>query len=39
MIRGGYVGRNPCTGDLQKHLQNGYERIQKGISMLLNLKV
>ena len=30
MIRGGYVGRNPCTGDLQKHLQNGYERIQKG---------
>ena len=30
MIRGGYVGRNPRTGDLQKHLQNGYERIQKG---------
>ena len=23
MIRGGYVGRNPKTGDLQKHLQNG----------------
>src|SRR5690625_6713551 len=22
MIRGGYVGRNPKTGDLQKHLQN-----------------
>ena len=30
MIRGGYVGRNPKTGDLQKHLQNGYERIQQG---------
>lgn len=30
MIRGGYVGRNPKTGDLQKHLQNGYERVQKG---------
>ena len=30
MIRGGYVGRNPRTGDLQKHLQNGYERIQTG---------
>ena len=30
MIRGGYVGRNPKTGDWQKHLQNGYERVQKG---------
>ena len=30
MIRGGYIGRNPKTGDLQKHLQNGYERVQKG---------
>lgn len=30
MIRGGYTGRNPRTGDLQKHLQNGYERIQQG---------
>ncbi|EMD4908461.1 AAA family ATPase [Shigella flexneri] len=30
MIRGGYVGRNPKTGDLQKHLQNGYERVQTG---------
>lgn len=30
MIRGGYVGRNPKTGDLQRHLQNGYERVQTG---------
>lgn len=30
MIRSGYVARNPNTGDLQKHLQNGYERMQKG---------
>ena len=30
MIRGGYVGRNPKTGDLQSHLQNGYERVQSG---------
>lgn len=30
MIRGGYVGRNPKTGDLQRHLQNGYERVQSG---------
>ncbi|MFI8038597.1 AAA family ATPase, partial [Acinetobacter baumannii] len=30
MIRGGYVGRNPNTGKLQQHLQNGYERLQKG---------
>lgn len=30
MIRGGYVGRNPKKGDLQKHLQNGYERVQTG---------
>ena len=22
MIRGGHVGRNTCTGDLQKHLRN-----------------
>ncbi len=29
MIRGGYVGRNPNTGKLQQHLQNGYERLQK----------
>jgi hypothetical protein len=28
MIRGGYVGRNPNTGKLQQHLQNGYERLQ-----------
>lgn len=30
MIRGGYVGRNPNTGKLQQHLQNGYERLQTG---------
>lgn len=30
MIRGGYVGRNPKTGDFQRHLQNGYERVQTG---------
>lgn len=30
MIRSGYVARNPRTGDLQKHLQNGYERLQTG---------
>lgn len=30
MIRSGYVARNPNTGDLQRHLQNGYERMQKG---------
>jgi hypothetical protein len=30
MIRRGYVGRNPQTGDYQSHLQNGYERVQTG---------
>ncbi|MCT8876767.1 MAG: AAA family ATPase [Shewanella oneidensis] len=30
MIRGGYVGRNPKNGNLQRHLQNGYERVQTG---------
>jgi GTPase SAR1 family protein len=30
MIRAGYVARNPRTGDLQRHLQNGYERLQSG---------
>lgn len=30
MIRLGYVARNPVTGDLQRHLQNGYERLQSG---------
>lgn len=30
MIRGGYVGRNPQNGMLQRHLQNGYERVQRG---------
>ncbi|MGF2259006.1 ATP-binding protein, partial [Acinetobacter baumannii] len=28
MIRGVYVVRNPNTGKLQQHLQNGYERLQ-----------
>lgn len=30
MIRLGYVARNPVTGDLHKHLQNGYERLATG---------
>jgi hypothetical protein len=30
LIRQGYVGRNLATGDLETHLQNGYERIMKG---------
>lgn len=30
MIRGGYVGRNPKTGDWVKHIQNGYERVISG---------
>ncbi|AWY02135.1 AAA family ATPase [Marinomonas primoryensis] len=30
MIRLGYVARNPANGGLQKHLQNGYERLQTG---------
>ncbi|TDF36697.1 AAA family ATPase [Alteromonadaceae bacterium M269] len=30
MIRGGYVGRNPDSGDWAKHIQNGYERVVKG---------
>tara|TARA_R110001583_G_scaffold43838_4_gene139267 strand:- start:15518 stop:17176 length:1659 start_codon:yes stop_codon:yes gene_type:complete len=30
MIRGGYVGRNPETGDWAKHIQNGYERVITG---------
>lgn len=30
MIRSGYVARNPRNGELQKHLQNGYERLQTG---------
>lgn len=30
MIRLGYVARNPVTGDLHKHLQNGYERLMTG---------
>lgn len=30
MIRAGYVGRNPSTGEWVKHIQNGYERIMSG---------
>ena len=30
MIRNGYVGRNPSNGSLNKHLQNGYERLMSG---------
>ncbi|WP_405128298.1 AAA family ATPase [Pseudoalteromonas sp. PB2-1] len=30
MIRGGYVARNIATGQLQQHLQNGYERLMTG---------
>jgi len=30
MIRGGYVARNIATGQLQQHLQNGYERLMSG---------
>ena len=30
MIRNGYVGRNPSNGSLNKHLQNGYERLLSG---------
>ena len=30
MIRSGYVGRNPSNGALNKHLQNGYERLMSG---------
>jgi ABC-type dipeptide/oligopeptide/nickel transport system ATPase component len=30
MIRQGYVGRNPKTGEYYSHLQNGYERIVTG---------
>lgn len=30
MIRGGYVGRNPDTGDWARHIQNGYERVLSG---------
>lgn len=29
-LRQGYVGRNPATGDLNAHIQNGYERVMKG---------
>ena len=30
MMRGGYVARNIETGQLQQHLQNGYERMMTG---------
>ena len=30
VIRDGYVGRNPSNGALNKHLQNGYERLMSG---------
>lgn len=30
MLRQGYVGRNMATGDLNTHIQNGYERVQQG---------
>ena len=30
MMRVGYKGRNPDTGDYFEHLQNGYERLVKG---------
>lgn len=30
MIRTGYIGRSPETGDFNAHLQNGYQRIMKG---------
>lgn len=30
MIRAGYVGRNPNSGEWVKHIQNGYERIMSG---------
>lgn len=36
IVRQGYIGRNPSTGDFYSHLQNGYERIIKGD---LNAKV
>lgn len=30
LMRVGYKGRNPSTGDYFEHLQNGYERLVKG---------
>ena len=30
MLRQGYVGRNISNGELNKHIQNGYERTMKG---------
>ncbi|MCW9298842.1 ATP-binding protein, partial [Klebsiella pneumoniae] len=30
MLRQGYVGRNLATGELNAHIQNGYERVMQG---------
>lgn len=30
MLRQGYVGRNLATGELQSHIQNGYQRVMSG---------
>ncbi|MHB8181986.1 MAG: AAA family ATPase [Acidithiobacillus ferrivorans] len=30
MLRQGYVGRNLATGQLNTHIQNGYERVMRG---------
>ena len=30
LIRQGYIGRNPYNGDLTRHLNAGYERVQAG---------
>jgi len=30
MIRQGYLGRNPCNGSLNSHMQNGYARVMQG---------
>lgn len=30
MLRQGYVGRNLATGELNTHIQNGYERVMSG---------
>lgn len=30
MLRQGYVGRNMATGELNAHIQNGYERVMQG---------
>ncbi|MDK2123063.1 AAA family ATPase [Parachitinimonas caeni] len=30
MLRQGYIGRNLATGELNAHIQNGYERVMQG---------